>query len=296
MAGPGLTEAYVARLVLLARAADIDWERLADEVADHLAEASARHRADGLPHHEAERRAVEEFGDVEALVDDVASYVKGGGMARVTRIVATAVAMLASAIVLVVHMDWDSAAAGTPVEALVVGAGVALGVSVLALIWAQVRVVGRAAPRAIPWLAACAALGTFSAWGGRVSVGSAHLQLTARLYLAAIAFLALVVAWSSRWLRWRAGAGLGLVAAGALPLVLKGALSGTWRPLGSIGEGAANLGIELILVGWVLMGTSWISGPNGTRARSRIGAWLISVGHRVTPGSSAVAEANPESL
>jgi hypothetical protein len=280
---PSLTEEYLRRLTLLGRAADIDAERLAAEVADHLAEAASRYRSLGVSPEEAERRAIEEFGEVEDLVSAVASCRKGGAMARIMRSVPMAVALVASAVLLGIHMDWDSAAAGTPVQAAVVAAGVLLGISILALLARGARsgLDASSAGRAVAWLAACAALGTFSAWGGRVTVGPVHFLLAGRPYLAAVAFLALLVWGAARWMRFRVGAGFGLVVAGALSLLLNGALSGDWRPLGSIGAGQANLGMELILIGWLLAAFSWIAGAGGVPARARMAGWLTSLGRRL---------------
>ena len=58
---------------------------------------------------------------------------------RATRTVATAGGLVGSAVLAGIHMDWDAAAAGTPVQAAVVAAGVVLGISVLALVGIQVR-------------------------------------------------------------------------------------------------------------------------------------------------------------
>ena len=237
MGRPGLIDAYVERPGSLGRAAGIDATRLAAEVSDHLAEAAARFRATGMEPTEAEQRAVEELGDAEAMVAAVASEVKRGPMSRMTRrarLVATAGALLATAVLAGIHMDWDSAAAGTPVQSAVVAAGVVLGFSILALVAIHTpsgldRRPGR---RVVAWVAACAALGTLSAWGGRVHLGTAELHLAGRPYLASVAVLALLVAWSARWMRLRAGPGLGLLLAGGLALLLNGALGGTWRPLG----------------------------------------------------------------
>jgi hypothetical protein len=296
----GLIDAYVDHLATLGRAAGIDAARLAAEVSDHLAEAAAGLRATGMEPAEAERRAVEELGDAEAMVAAVASEVKGGPMSRMTRrtrMVATAGALLATAVLSGIHMDWDSAAAGTPVQSAVVAAGVVLGISILALVAIHTRsgLDRRPRRRVVGWVAACAALGTLSAWGGRVHVGTADLHLAGRPYLASVAFLALLVAWAARWMRLREGPGLGLLLAGGLALLLNSALGGTWRPLGAIGEGQANLGVELILVGWFLLAVAWGTGPAGTSARTRLGGSLVSLGARLSATPPATLETKPGS-
>jgi hypothetical protein len=216
---------------------------------------------------------------------------------RMTRIVATMGALVASAVLAAIHMDWDASAAGTPVQAVVVAAGVVLGMSILALVGVHVRggLDHPPAGRAVAWLAACGALGILSAWGGGSRLGSADVHLTGRPYLASVAFAALLVAWAARQMRFWEGTGLGLVVAGWLSLPLNGALSGTWRPLGAIGQGQANLGIELILIGWLMLAASWVTGPGGTSARARLGRWLVSLGGRLAPapGLATVPETEP---
>ncbi len=298
MTRPRLTDAYVERLAMLGRAAGIDPQRLAGEVADHLEEASARYRSMGMAPTDAERRAIEEFGEAEDIVAAVASEAKGGRMAqlaRTTRTVATAGALVASATLASIHMDWDSAAAGTPVQVAVVAAGIVLGISILALVGVHVRssLDRPRTARAVTWIMACAALGTLSTWGGRVDLGPAHFHMNGRPYLASVAFLALLVAWTARWMRFREGTGLGLLVAGGLSLLLNGALSGDWRPLGAIGEGQANLGIELILIGWLLLAASWVAGPGGTAVRARAGRWLVSAGGRLAPTPAPMPETEP---
>ncbi len=284
---PGLIDAFVEQLAGLGREAGIDATRLAAEVADHLTESVAGYRSAGIEHGEAERRAVEAFGNAEALVAALAAEVKGGRMARTTRftrIAATTAALIASAVLAGIHMDWDAAAAGTPVQLAVVAAGVVLGISLLALAAAHIRTVPErpAAGRVVAWGASWAALGTLSAWGG-TRLGGADINLGGRPFLASVGLLALLVTWASRSLHLLAGTGLGMLNAGGLALLLNGALSGTWRPLGAIGEGQANLGIELILIGWLLLVASWAGGPRGIRARAGVGRSLMSLGRRLAP-------------
>ena len=119
------------------------------------------------------------------------------------------------------------------------------------------------------------------------------MHLTGRPYLGVVAFVALLVAWSARWMRFREGTGLGLVVAGGISLLLDGALSGAWRPLGTIGEGQANLGIELILIGWMLLAASWLAGPGGTSTRARVGRSLVSLGGRLSAPVATTHEAEP---
>jgi len=64
-------------------------------------------------------------------------------------------------------------------------------------------------------------------------------------------------------------------------------LSGGWRPLSSIGKGQANMGIELIVIGWVLLGMAWAAGPGGLSARASVGRLLVSLGRRLARSTGA---------
>ncbi len=55
-------------------------------------------------------------------------------MVRTSRIVATAGALVASAVLVAIHVDWDWAAEGTPVYVAVLAAGALLAVSVAVVV------------------------------------------------------------------------------------------------------------------------------------------------------------------
>jgi hypothetical protein len=295
---PSLTDAYVERIAALCGWAGIDGARLAAEVSDHLAEASSRYRSLGIEAAEAERRAVEDFGDAEAIVAAVARDAKGGSMTqrgRFTAVLAIVGALAASAVLAGIQTEVDAAAQGTPLQSVVVAAGILLGVAALGLVALHVRrgVDSPRGRRVAAWAAATAALGVAAAGEGGLTIGSVHLNPTGPPYLATVAFLAFLVAWISRRMAFGEGAGLGLVLAGAVSLLLNGALVGLWRPLGAIGEGKANMGIELIMAGWLLMGAAWLAGPRGIRTRARAGRAMVWLGQRLTPTGSALPGAEP---
>jgi glyoxylase-like metal-dependent hydrolase (beta-lactamase superfamily II) len=277
VSGPGPTEAFIGRLTLLARGAGLDAERLADEVTDHLAEAAARHRLAGLEPAEAERRAIEEFGAAETLVFEVAAHEKGAVMTSTKRVVGMLAMLAATATLAFVHIVPSQSVSGTAWTWIAGGA-----VVVMALAGAMLVATSRARFRfrAPVWwmvaLGATAAIGGLAAWeGGRIDVWSIHVRVPDRAYLAAIAALALLILLANRALGRRDGAGLGLILAGTASLLLTGAWSGDWRPLGAIGEGRGNMGIELILVGWVLVGVSWLTSAGAAEVRSSVGRRLI---------------------
>jgi hypothetical protein len=93
----GLTDALILRIASLARAEGIDAERLAGEVADHLAQVIQRNAAEGCDESEAERRAIEGFGELETLVSAVACSVKGGAMRASIRTAPNLAALAATA-------------------------------------------------------------------------------------------------------------------------------------------------------------------------------------------------------
>ena len=207
-------------------------------------------------------------------------------VARTARIVATVGAVIATAVLLGIHMELSTAAAGTAIQPVVVAAAVALAISVAALAWTwipfQSEAEGPSLRRSVAWAAPVLALGALSAWGGRFG----GFSLPGRAYLACVALLALLVALASRAMRLREGTGLGLLVAGVISLVLNGALGGTWRPMGAIGEGQANLALELILVGWIILAGIWIAGPSAAPIRGWLGRSLVSVGDRLSPGAA----------
>jgi hypothetical protein len=282
-----LSAAFVGRVAACARAAGLDHERLANEVADHLASAAARYELEGCDANEAERRAIERFGEAEALVTAIASVARGGVVSRLVRTGAAIVALMATATLMIMHivpsqsgLDRLPAVVGA-VAAATVGFA---GTQVLAA--SRRRRVVRSTPvvRWVPWLIAFSVLGALSAWGfGRINLGLLALHQGGRLYLAAIAALAVLVVVAGRLTRTRVAAGVGLVTAGFLGLVLNGLWNGVWHPFGGLGEGQGNMGIELLAVGWVLLAVSWFRGTGGAPARTKASGWVVRVGNALAP-------------
>src|SRR5207244_9406165 len=96
-----------------------------------------------------------------------------------------------------------------------------------------------------PWVALWAlgsvALAILGSFGSGPSGRFVADPVGGKVYLGVIAALAAVVVWSAKRMRAPFAAGVGLVAAGVLTLVLSGAWASTWRVLGGIGSGQANL-------------------------------------------------------
>ncbi len=47
------------------------------------------------------------------------------------------------------------------------------------------------------------------------------------------------------------------------------------------------MGIELIVIGWVLLGMAWAAGPGGLSARASVGRLLVSLGRRLARSTGA---------
>jgi hypothetical protein len=289
MGGPGLTEAYVARLASLARAAGIDSQRLADEVADHLAEAVERYRLGGLEPGEAERRAVEGFGEAKAVIEAIASSAKGGSMSASIRRSTVAVALAATGTLLIVHVVPSQSVQGGPLELIAAAAMIVMGSAGLALIWSWRSTMAARGRTAMGWralmLTSAAVLGALSAWEGSDLGFVVPQPVGGRLYLALIAALVLLVVAFAHLARAPSKGAGGLVVAGVLGLTLQGVWNGAWRPLGGIGDGQANMGITLLLVGWVVAAGAWLAGNRGRAARAMLGRWFVLVGERLAPNS-----------
>ncbi|MFL5797145.1 MAG: permease prefix domain 1-containing protein [Actinomycetota bacterium] len=296
MSGTGPVGTFIGRLLLLACDAGVDVERLVAEVTDHLAEAAARHRLAGLEPAEAERRAIEEFGAAETLVSAVAAQEKGTVMNPATRVMGIIAMLAATATLAIAHIVSSDSAPGTVRIWIAGGAVVVMGFGLAVLASASRRHLRVTAPA---WwmvtVGSTAALGALAAWeGGRIDVGSIHMRGGDRAYLAAIAALAVLIVLATRALGRRGTAGFALVLAGGTSLLFDGIWSPAWQPLGSIGEGRANMGIELILVGWVLLTMSWLTSTGAAGARALVGRWLVSLGRRLSAAAAPPTEAEPQ--
>ncbi len=278
----GPAHAFILRVASLARAEGIDAERLAREVADHLAMAIEQHVAEGCDAPEAERRAIEGFGEAETLVTAVTCSVKGGAMRTTIRTAAHVAALAGTTALVVAHVIPSQSVSGTWFERTAVLAMVVMAAAAVALgatRWRSNLGGGSLETPGIPWVAAVVALGALAAREAQpTDLGFVVLQPGGRLYLGTIGALALLVAVGARLARSGWATGAGLIVAGALSLALDGAWSHAWKPMGGIGGGQANTGIELIVAGWAMGAASWFTGRGGAVARGKLGGLLVSAG------------------
>ena len=145
MADDQLIDGYLARLRReLAWRSDAD--EIVDEAADHLLSATERLTADGVDRGEAERLAIEHFGDTTTIATDYASS-SNGGLAVPTKFtkLAGVAALVAAPCWLAVAAGWMAAhlldvegvadvIAAYGILASLVGASVATTLAVLGLI------------------------------------------------------------------------------------------------------------------------------------------------------------------
>jgi hypothetical protein len=297
----GLTEAYLRRLSDRARAAGLDHDRLAWEVADHLADSRERHERDGCDPAEAARLAIEGFGEPDPLVRDLVSSTKGGDMEAWTRRIVTAVGVAATAALFLVHTLPSS----DPGDALRAVAGVTIaasGVAALVLLltsWRRATLPPNLPRRGaeILMVASGVALGALVAWGAaRADRTRFAPHVGARFYLASLAALALMAVLFAGRARMRETAGPVLILAGVLGMGLSGLPLGAWHPLAGIGAGEGDFGVAFIVTGWLLSLAILAAGPQGSGARARMGGWLTRSGERLAEAGGRMGKgAGPES-
>lgn len=294
----GLIGAYVRALVARTRAAGIDADRLACEVTDHLRSAAELHLLAGCDADEAERRAIEGFGDAEWLATAVISigpFGKGGAVRRIIRACALAAALLATAVLVVAHLASPSGPDTTLRWAGVASAGVIglAGAAFAGTRWRRRPWHPAGAGRWIPWLAASAVLAGLSAWGyGRMPLGVLTIHQGGRLHLAAAVMLTLFVVWTAGRTGARFTAGIGLIGAGLVGLAFSGMWNRAWLPFGDIGAGKGNVSVALLAAGWAFLAIEWLRWHDGRGVRIRAGAWLTRIGERLA-SQPGVREAQP---
>lgn len=276
MARTDMIAAYLERLAAEARVRGLDPERLVSEVADHLATASAR---------EGQARALAAFGDAASIARDVAC--KRGVTMRITIRRAAAVLGIASAAAATVaHTVPSQNIDGTALEHAAVWSVGAMGVAATALVATARRgwAAGLIPAAGFGWVAV-------RMWSGPdlSELGQRGVRIGGYRFLAVVIASGAVVACAMRLARARGAFGGGLVAAGAVAVVL----TAWWEPVGGFGDGQGNLALWLLDAGWLLVAGSLLPVGPGAGGVLRLaagglehtGTWIADAGRRLNPST-----------